>query len=117
MGHRSGELDEAHPMTADPAFRDLNPTTLTNNAAVTHTLVFAAMAFPVLGRAKNLLAKQPVHLGFQGSVVDGLRLGDLTDHLAVGKGALTPLHHPLRGCKRDLDVIEVILGAEVAVGH
>jgi hypothetical protein len=30
---------------------------------------------------------------------------------------LPPLHDPLGRGKRDLDVIEVVLGAEVAVGH
>jgi hypothetical protein len=104
-------------MTANPALSDLNPTTLTNNAAVTNTLVLAAVAFPILRRAKNLLAKQTVHLGLQRSVVDGFRFGDFANHLSIGKGALTPLHHPLGRCKRDLDVIEVIFGAEVAVGH
>ena len=117
MGYRSGKLDEAHPMTANPALRDLNTTTFTNNAAVTHTFVLTAVAFPVLRRAKNLLAKKPVHLGLQRPVIDGFRFGDFANHLSIRKGALTPLHHPFGRCKCDLDVIEVIFGAEVAVGH
>ena len=96
MRDRGCKLDEAHAVPAHPAFSDLNATALTDNAAVTHPFVFAAMAFPVFGRAENLFTEQPVHLGLESSVIDGLRLGDLTHHLAIGQGALTPLHHPIR---------------------
>ena len=117
MGNRSSKLDEAHAMPAHPALRDLNAAALTDDAAVTHPLVLAAMAFPVFGGAEDLFTEQPVHLGLEGAVVDRFGLGDLTHHLAVGQGALTPLHHPVRRGERDLDVVEVVLGPEVAVGH
>ena len=111
------QLDEAHAMAPHPAFRDLHPAALADDAAVPHALVFAAMAFPILGGAEDLLAEQPVHLGLEGAVVDRFRLSHLAHHLAVGQGALTPLHDPLGGGERDLHVVEVVLGAEVAVGH
>ena len=91
---RCCQLDETHPVTTHPAFGDLHTTALTDDAAVTHPLVLAAVAFPVLGGTKDLFAEQPVHLGLQGPVVDGLRFGDLTNHLTIGQGALAPLHHP-----------------------
>ena len=111
------QLDEPHAVAPHPAFGDLNPTALADDAAVPHPLVFAAVAFPILGGAEDLLAEQPVHLGLEGAVIDGFRLGHLAHHLAVGQGALAPLHDPLGGGERDLHVVEVVLGAEVAVGH
>ena len=96
VGHRSGQLDEAHAVTTHPAFGDLHTAAFTDDAAVTHPLVLAAVALPVLGGAKDLFAEQPVHLGLERAVVDSLGFGDLTHHLAIGQGALTPLHHPFR---------------------
>ena len=95
VGHRSGELDEAHPVTAHPAFRDLHTAALADDAAVAHPLVLTAVAFPVFGGAKDLLAEEPVHFGLQGAVVDGFGLGDLAHHLTVRQRALPPLHDPL----------------------
>ena len=95
MGYGCRQLDEAHAMATHPAFCDLHTTALADDAAVANALVLTAMALPVLGGAEDLFAKQPVHLGLEGAVVDGLRFGDLTHHLTVGQGALTPLHHPI----------------------
>ena len=117
MGDRSRQLDEAHAVAPHPAFGDLNTATFADDAAVPHPLVLAAMAFPILGRSEDLLAEEPVHLGLEGAVVDRFRLGHLTNDLPIGQGALAPLHDPLRRGKRDLDVVEVVFGAEVAVGH
>ena len=95
VGDGCRQLDEAHAVTTHAALGDLHTAAFTNDAPVTHPFVLTAVAFPVFGRAKNLFAEQPVHLGLEGAVVDGLRLGDLTDNLAVGQGALSPLHHPI----------------------
>ena len=117
VGHRGRQLDEAHPVTTHPTFGDLHSAAFANDAAVPHPFVLTAMAFPILGRTKDFFAKQPIHFWFERAVVDGFRLGNLTHHLAIGQGALPPLHDPLGGSERDLDVIEVVFGAEVAVRH
>ena len=117
VGYGGSQLDETHAVTAHPALRHLHTTALADDAAVTHPFVLAAVALPVLGRAKDLLAEEPVHLGLQRAVVDGFGLGYLTHHLTVGQRALPPLHDPLRRRQGDLDVVEVVFGAEVAVGH
>ncbi len=92
--YRRSELNKAHAMATHPTFSDLHTATLTNNAAVTDPLVLATVAFPIFGGTKDFFAEQPVHLRLQRAVINGLRFGDLTDHLAVRKGALPPLHHP-----------------------
>ncbi|CAI8166894.1 MAG: Uncharacterised protein [Synechococcus sp. CC9902] len=117
MGHRGRQFDEAHAVTPDPAFRHLNAAAFADDAAVTNALVLTAVAFPVLGGTEDLFAEQPVHLGLQGAVVDCFRFGDLTHHLPVGQGALPPLHDPVRRGQSDLDVVEVVFGSEIAVGH
>ena len=117
MGYGGSELNKAHAMAAHAAFGNFHTTAFTNNAPVPHPFVLAAMAFPILGRAKNLLAKQPIHLRLKGAVIDGFRLGNFAHHLAVRKGALAPIHDALWGSERDFDVVEVTFGTGVAVGH
>ncbi len=90
VGDRGGELNVTHAVAAHPRLGDFDATTFADNTPVTHPLVFAAVAFPVLGGAKNALAKQAIHFGLEGAVVDRLRLGYFTDNLAVRQGALTP---------------------------
>jgi hypothetical protein len=41
---------------------------------VLHPLVFTAITFIVLGGAENLGTEEPILFGFEGPVVDGLRL-------------------------------------------
>ena len=117
MGHRGRQLDKAHAVAPHPTFRNLNTATFADDATVPHPLVLPAMALPILGRSEDLLAEEPVHLGLEGAVVDRFWLGHLTNHLPIGQGALAPLHDPLGRGERDLDVVEVVFGAEVAVGH
>jgi hypothetical protein len=72
----------AEAFAANFAERDFHAALVADHAAVLHPLVLAAQAFPVGDGAKNLGAEQAVTLGFEGAVVDGLRLGDF----AVGPG-------------------------------
>ena len=115
--HGGRQLDEAHAVPAHTALGHLHTAALADDAAVTHPLVLTAVALPVLGRAKDLFAEQAVHFRLERAVVDGFGLGHLAHHLTIGQRALPPLHHPLRRSEGDLDVVEVVLGAEIAVGH
>ena len=86
---RRGQLDVAHPLTADLGPGHLDAAALTDDALEPDPLVLAAVALPVPLRTEDLLAEESVLLRLQGAVVDGLRLLDLavrppTD--VVGRG-------------------------------
>jgi hypothetical protein len=76
---RRGELDVAHALSAHLGERHLHAALLADHAAVLQALVLAAQALVVLHRPEDLGAEQAVALGFEGPVVDRLRLL----HLAV----------------------------------
>src|SRR5213078_2230765 len=100
----SGQVDVTHALTAHLGACDLYATALADDALVADALVLAAVALPVLGRTEDALAEEPVLLGLQRPVVDGLRLGDL----AGGPGS-----DLLRGGKPDLDCIKAVYVQEV----
>ena len=70
------QFDVSEAFTADLAERDFHAALVADHAAVLHALVLAAEAFPVRYGAENFGAEQAVAFGFEGTVVDGLRLGD-----------------------------------------
>ena len=72
-----GELDVAHPLTADRGLGDLDAAALADDALEADALVLAAGALPVAGRSEDLLSEQAVLLGLERAVVDGLGLLDL----------------------------------------
>ena len=59
---RRGELDVAHPLAAHLGAGDLDAAALADDALEPDALVLAAVALPVLGRAEDLLAEEPVLL-------------------------------------------------------
>ena len=73
----SGKVDVAHPLPAHLLARHLDAAALADDALVADALVLAAVALPVLRRAEDALAEEPVALGLERAVVDRLRLGDL----------------------------------------
>ncbi len=97
VGHRGGELDVTHPLTAHLGASDLDAAALADDALEAHALVLAAVALPVPGGTEDLLAEEPVLLRLQGPVVDGLGLLDLT----VRPGA-----DVLRGRQADAQLVE-----------
>ena len=80
VGHRGGQLNVAHPLPADAGPGDLHAAAVADLALIADLFILTAVALPVLGGAKDAFTEQAVPLGFQGAVVDGLRLF----HLAVG---------------------------------
>src|SRR5690606_14692093 len=99
VGHRGGELDVAHPLPADLGAGDLHATPLADDALEADPLVLTAVAFPVPGRAEDLLAEQPILLGLQRPVVDGLRLLHLT---------VRPLPDTVRSSQPDPELIKEV---------
>ena len=78
MSDRCRKLDVTHALSTHLCTRDLNTTTLADDALKAHALVLAAVALPVTGWTEDLLAEQAILLRLEGAVVD--RLGLL--HLA-----------------------------------
>src|SRR5262245_4640159 len=66
-----------HALAPHPRERDLDRALLADDALVLHALVLAAQALVILDRPENARAEQPVALGLEGPIVDGLRLFDL----------------------------------------
>src|SRR5690606_8805677 len=92
-------LDVAHALTTDLGPGDLDATALADDPLEAHALVLAAVALPVPGGTEDLLAEQPILLGLERAVVDGLRLLDL----AVG-----PHADLVRLRQGDLQSVEVV---------
>ena len=99
VGDRGGELDVAHPLTADLGAGHLDAAALADDALEAHALVLAAVALPVPGGTEDLLAEEAVTLGLERAVVDRLRLLDL----AVAPGA-----DVVRGGQADLQLVEEV---------
>src|SRR5690606_31813043 len=77
VGDGHGELDVAHPLTADLGERDLHAALVADVAAEPDALELPAVALPVLDGAENALAEEAVALRLEGAIVDRLRLRDL----------------------------------------
>src|SRR4029078_7077006 len=96
---RGGELDVAHPLTADLGAGHLDAAALADDALEADALVLAAVALPVPGGTEDLLAEETVTLGLERAVVDGFRLLDL---------AVAPRADVVRGGQADLQLVEEI---------
>src|ERR1700691_1958692 len=97
MRHRRRELDMAHPLAPHARQRHFDRALLADDALVLHALVLAAQALVVLDRSEDARAEQPVSLGLEGTVVDGLGLFDL---------AVRPGQNLFRARDRNPDLVE-----------
>ena len=77
MRNGRGKLNVAHAFAAHLGFCDFNPAAVADNALVADTLIFSAVAFPVLCRPEYPFAVKPVFLRLQCPVIDGFGLLDL----------------------------------------
>src|SRR4051812_31566163 len=73
-----GELDVTHALATDAAQGDFDAAAIADHSTVANSLVFTAVAFPVLDRTEDALAEQAVLFGLERAVVDGFGL----EHLA-----------------------------------
>ncbi len=82
MADRRGQCDMPHALTAHLSAGNLHAALIAYLflIAVFDAFIFAAVALPVLRRAKDAFAEQAVPFGLQGAVVNGFRLC----YLAVG---------------------------------
>src|SRR5262249_26219967 len=86
--------------------RDLDAAAIADDAAVANALVLAAIALPVLDRAEDLLAEEPVLFRLERAVVDRLGLRDL---------AMRPAADHVRGRESDADLVELNAPARAGV--
>ena len=78
VGDGGGELNVAHALTTYLGTGDFHAASFTDDALEADALVLTTGAFPVPGRTEDTLAEEAVLLWLQRTVVDGLRLFDLT---------------------------------------
>ena len=63
----------AHSFTANLGARYFDTALVADGAFITHLLIFAAFAFPILCRSENFLAEETIGFSLQGSVVNRFR--------------------------------------------
>src|ERR1700720_3151574 len=97
MGDRRGERNMPHALAAHPRQGHLNAAFLADDVLIFHPLVFAAQALVVLDRTEDPGTEKSIAFGFEGAVIDCLRLFNL----AEGPG-----QNLLRARDRNLDLIE-----------
>ena len=78
MRHRTGQFDMTHSLTANLSQSHLNTALLTDHTAMLKPLVLTTQALVILYWAKNFGAKKTVALWLESTVINGLRLFDLT---------------------------------------
>jgi hypothetical protein len=97
MRYGSGKFDMAKTLPPHFGLDDFDATFFTDDTAMLHALVLAAIAFEIFHRAEDFGAKQTIALRLEGSVVDGFGLFHL---------AMRPIHDLFRRSQRDLDALE-----------
>ena len=79
MSHWHYKFDVTRTLTTYLLLGYLNTASVADNTLLTYALVFTAGALIVLLRTKDTLAEQSVALRLVGAIVDGFRLGYLTE--------------------------------------
>src|SRR3954453_21737283 len=69
-----GELDVTHALATDAAQGDFDAAAIADHSTVANSLVFTAVAFPVLYWTEDALAEQAILLRLERAVVDSLGL-------------------------------------------
>ena len=78
MSHRNHKLDMAGTLAAHFLFCNLYTTTVAHDALVTNALILTAGTLIILCRTEDTLTEEAIALRFISTIVDGLRLGNLT---------------------------------------
>ena len=77
VAHRHRQLNVPHAFAAHTGNRHFHTAAITDHALVLDAFVFAAGAFPVLGRAKDALAEQAAFFRLECAVIYRFRILDL----------------------------------------
>ena len=79
MSHRAGQVDMSEVLTTNLARNNLDAAFLADDATMLHALVLAAVTLVILGRAKNLGAKETVTFRLKSTIVDRFRFFNFTE--------------------------------------
>ena len=90
MSNWNDELNMSHPFATYFLFRNLNTTTVADNAFITNTFVFTAMAFIVFYRTEYTFTKQTVTLRLVCTIVDGFKTSPL-EFSKISSGDANPI--------------------------
>ena len=101
MRYGDRQLDVPHALPTNLALRDLHTAAVADHTPVADPLVLPTIALPISCWPEDPLAEQPISLGSERPIVDGLGLGHLPAR---------PLPDLLRGGQLDLDPTEIVLG-------
>ena len=63
-------MDVSHTFTTNFLLGNFHTTTIADNAFITDSFIFTAMAFIILNRTKNTFAKQTITFRLVGTIVD-----------------------------------------------
>src|SRR3989344_5835289 len=97
MSHRGREFNVPHALAPDRSSGYFHAALVANNPLVANALVFPAIAFPILDRAKNFLIEKTVLLRALSPIIDGFRFGNF---------AVRPTQNILRGGQLEPDCLE-----------
>ena len=86
-----------HALATHTGESNLHTAAITNHTLVFNTLVFTARALPVTSWTKDTLTEETALFGFEGAVIDGLGIFDLS---------LAPAAHGIGRCHRDGHLIK-----------
>ena len=78
VSHWYNKLDVTRTLTTNLLLCNLYTASVADDSLITDTLVLAAGALIVLGRTKNALAEETITLRLICSIINGLRLSNLT---------------------------------------
>ncbi len=78
MRYWYSQFNVTHPFTPHLGMRNFDAAAVANYSPVPDALISTAVAFPVLYRTKNTLAKQSITFRLIGAVIDCFRLCSLT---------------------------------------
>ena len=78
MSDGNYQMDVSHTFATHFFLCNFHPATIADNPFVTDTLVFSAMAFVILDRTENTLAKKTVTLRFVRTIVNRFRFQNFT---------------------------------------
>ena len=78
MRYWDGQLDMPHPFTTDFLLGHFHTATVADDAFITDSLIFSAMALVILGRPEDTLAEKTVAFRLVCPVVNGFRLQDFS---------------------------------------
>ncbi len=77
MRTRTRQFDVSETLAANFRLCNFDAALIADDAAMLHSFIFSAQAFPIRNRTENTGAEQPVALRLKRAVINRFRLGNL----------------------------------------